>query len=46
MVMDAGRGYRLVVPSPVPLAIPEKGAILSLMAAGSWSSAGAEAGSP
>ncbi|MDD5339784.1 MAG: carbamate kinase [Candidatus ainarchaeum sp.] len=31
MVMDAGRGYRLVVPSPEPLAILEKDAILSLM---------------
>jgi carbamate kinase len=34
MVMDAGRGYRLVVPSPKPLAILEKDAILSLMRSG------------
>jgi carbamate kinase len=33
-VMDAGRGYRPVVPSPEPLAIPEKDAILSLMRSG------------
>jgi carbamate kinase len=34
MVSDAGRGYRLVVPSPEPLAIVEKDAIVSLMRAG------------
>jgi carbamate kinase len=34
MMMDAGRGYRMVVPSPEPLAILEKDAILSLMRAG------------
>ncbi len=34
MVMDAGRGYRLVVPSPEPLAILEKDAIVSLMRSG------------
>jgi carbamate kinase len=31
---DAGRGYRMVVPSPEPESIPEKKAILSLMRAG------------
>ncbi len=34
MRMDSGRGYRLVVPSPEPLAILEKDAILSLMRSG------------
>jgi carbamate kinase len=34
MVMDAGRGYRLVVPSPRALAIREKEAILALMRSG------------
>jgi carbamate kinase len=34
MVMDAGRGYRLIVPSPEPLAILEKDAIVSLMRSG------------
>jgi len=34
MVMDSGRGYRMVVPSPEPLAILEKDAILSLMRSG------------
>ncbi|MEW6723230.1 MAG: carbamate kinase [Candidatus Micrarchaeota archaeon] len=33
-VMDAGRGYRLVVPSPKALGIMEKEAILSLMRSG------------
>ncbi len=31
MAMDAGRGYRLVVPSPMPLDIMEKEAILALL---------------
>jgi len=34
MVMDAGRGYRMVVPSPQPLAIMERDAIVALMKAG------------
>ena len=33
-VMDSGRGYRLVVPSPMPRRIPEKDAILSLLERG------------
>ncbi len=34
MVMDAGRGYRLVVPSPMPVDIMEKDAILALLERG------------
>ena len=34
MVLDAGRGYRLAVPSPKPIAIMEKDAILSLLRSG------------
>ncbi len=34
MVMDAGRGYRLVVPSPMPVDILEKEAILALLKKG------------
>ncbi len=34
MLMDAGRGYRLVVPSPKPISIMEKDAISLLMRSG------------
>ena len=34
MVMDAGRGYRMVVPSPRPTKILERDAILALLKAG------------
>lgn len=35
IVEDSGRGYRMVVPSPVPVDIMEKQAIVSLLKAGS-----------
>ncbi len=46
MIMDAGRGYRVVVPSPIPLKVLERKAILPLLQFGLVVIAGGGGGIP